>query len=41
MRACGASSQPGDVVLLKASNGERFFDLVDALIAQGQPEAVA
>ena len=33
--------KPGDVVLLKASNGERFFDLVDELraLASGQPVA--
>jgi UDP-N-acetylmuramoyl-tripeptide--D-alanyl-D-alanine ligase len=33
--------KPGDVVLLKASNGERFFDLVDELqsLANGQPVA--
>jgi UDP-N-acetylmuramyl pentapeptide synthase len=30
-----------DVVLLKASNGERFFDLVDELLALAQPESVA
>ena len=30
----------GDVVLLKASNGERFFDLVDELLALAQPETV-
>jgi hypothetical protein len=28
-------------VLLKASNGERFFDLVDELVALSQPETVA
>jgi len=33
--------KPGDVVLLKASNGERFFDLVDELISLSQPESVA
>jgi UDP-N-acetylmuramoyl-tripeptide--D-alanyl-D-alanine ligase len=33
--------RPGDVVLLKASNGERFFDLVEELIALSQPETVA
>jgi len=31
----------GDVVLLKASNGERFFDLVDALRELSQTEPVA
>jgi len=33
--------EPGDVVLFKASNGERFFDLVDDLcaLASGQPVA--
>jgi UDP-N-acetylmuramoyl-tripeptide--D-alanyl-D-alanine ligase len=33
--------RPSDVVLLKASNGERFFDLVDELRALSQPETVA
>jgi UDP-N-acetylmuramoyl-tripeptide--D-alanyl-D-alanine ligase len=41
MRALRRILQPGDVILLKASNGERFFDLVDELIAQSQPESVA
>ncbi len=31
----------GDVVLLKASNGERFFDLVDALRELSQTETIA
>ena len=33
--------RPGDVVLLKASNGERFFDLVEELrtLSNGQPVA--
>jgi len=33
--------RPGDVVLLKASNGERFFDLVEELRALSQQQAVA
>jgi UDP-N-acetylmuramoyl-tripeptide--D-alanyl-D-alanine ligase len=31
----------GDVILLKASNGQRFFDLVDELQRLGQAETVA
>ena len=41
LAALGRILKPGDVVLLKASNGERFFDLVDELraLANGQPVA--
>jgi UDP-N-acetylmuramoyl-tripeptide--D-alanyl-D-alanine ligase len=31
----------GDVILLKASNGARFFDLVDELRSLSQPQGVA
>jgi UDP-N-acetylmuramoyl-tripeptide--D-alanyl-D-alanine ligase len=31
----------GDVILFKASNGERFFDLVEEISKQGQTETVA
>jgi UDP-N-acetylmuramoyl-tripeptide--D-alanyl-D-alanine ligase len=37
----GRVLRDGDVVLLKASNGERFFDLVDALRDLSQTETVA
>jgi UDP-N-acetylmuramoyl-tripeptide--D-alanyl-D-alanine ligase len=41
LAAFGRILKPGDVVLLKASNGERFFDLVDELraLANGTPVA--
>jgi UDP-N-acetylmuramoyl-tripeptide--D-alanyl-D-alanine ligase len=41
LAALGRILEPGDVVLLKASNGERFFDLVEELraLANGQPVA--